>query len=77
MDLCGCAKPENGGTLIVMGRAFPQYIGDLDKSGGVPITGTSHPQGQTDRLKSYPPKPEGAPGLPRRTTKATPAATRH
>jgi hypothetical protein len=32
MDLCGCAKPENGGTLIVMGRAFPQYIGDLDKS---------------------------------------------
>jgi hypothetical protein len=44
-------------------------------AGGVPITGTSHPQGQTDRLKSYPPKPEGASGLPRGTTKATPAAT--
>src|SRR2546428_12002135 len=44
--------------------------------GSVPITGTSRPPGQTDRPGSSPPKPKGAVGLPRWTTKATPAATR-
>src|SRR3989442_904895 len=45
------------------------------RRGGVPVTGTSCPSGQTGRPRSYPPKSEGAAGLPRWTTKATPAAT--
>src|SRR6266446_6034223 len=43
--------------------------------GGVPVTGTSRPPGRTDRPRSYPSKPEGVAGLPRWTTKATPAGT--
>jgi hypothetical protein len=68
-------------TAYFGGITITKWIGstwmlNVSISGGVPITGTSHPPGQTDRLKSCPPKPEGVPGLPRWTTKATPAAIR-
>jgi hypothetical protein len=47
-----------------------------EEKGGVPITGASRPQLQTDLPGSYPPKPAGAAGLLRWTTKATAVATR-
>jgi len=57
-------------------QCSPLYLRRFPHTSGVPITGTSHSSEQTDQPKSYPPKPEGASGLPRWTTKATPAATR-